>query len=279
VSSVLCYLGQVRSQGKTGGVGKACAAAGGTVATPRRTRKVAAVIEDLSREDLLSAADQAVEELLAAAGVSAPPVDAAAVAERHLGLTIRRDDKPRRRPSKLDDGVIVLGPGLSVEETQLAVARAIGAYLKPEILRKLGVAPEEQQGLMGVSLAELFGGRLLVPTVWFAPAARELDFDVLELQRRFSTAGHRLIAERLLDLPEPCVITIVDDGVVVRRRSNTWRVKRELSAAEQECQRLVNHDGRPQVVRMDGWTVHGWPVPRPEGTREILRGVADQETS
>jgi hypothetical protein len=83
------------------------------------------------------------------------------------------------------------------------------------------------------------------------------------------------LAWRLLDLPEPCVITVIDDGQVQRRRSNAWRVRRELAAPERACQRYVNHHGRPHVVRAGGWTVQGWPVPRPDGMREVLRSVLD----
>ncbi len=236
------------------------------------------MLEDLSREDLLTAVDRAVADLLAAAGVAAPPVDAVAVAERHLGLTIRQDDRPRSRSSKANDRrEIVLSSGLSEEQTQSAVARALGAVMKPEILRILGIPPEERQGLLGSSPAERFAERFLLPTAWFAAEARALDFDVAALHERFGTAGHEAIAARLLDLPEPCVIAVIDDGIVVRRRSNAWRVNRELSPAERECQRHIHEHGLPHVVRSAGWTVNGWPVPRTLGRRVILRGVIDED--
>jgi predicted transcriptional regulator len=244
---------------------------------PELRREEDDMTEDLSREEVAAAVDRAVEELLAAADVSAPPVDAVAVAERRLGLAVRHDERARRQTVKADDhNEIVLPPGLSAEQTQAAVARAIGSFLKPEVLRGLGVPPEEQKGLAGVSLAGLLADRLLVPTAWLAAEARARGFDILELQRVFATAGHELVAERLLDLPEPCVIAVVAGGAVVRRRSNAWRVNRVLSVAERYCQRRVSESGRPQVVRAAGWTVHGWPVPGPLGTREILRGVIDE---
>ena len=234
--------------------------------------------EDLSREEVVAAMDRAVEELLAAAGVTAPPVDAIAIAQRHLGWTIRYDGRPRRRPARSGArNEIVLSSGQSVEQSQLAVARAIGAWLKPDVLRALGV-PAEHKAL-GLSPAELFAKRLLLPTAWFAAEARDLDYDVLELQRRFSTAGHVNVAKRLLDLPEPCVITIVDNDRVVHRRSNTWRTPRQLSPAENECQRDVSGQERPCRVRSGGWTVQGWPVPWSTGKREILRSVLDDEAA
>jgi hypothetical protein len=86
-----------------------------------------------------------------------------------------------------------------------------------------------------------------------------------------------LIAWRFLDLPAPCVMTVVDDDKVARRRSNAWRVTKALAPAEQECVAAVRGDGRPHIVRGDGWTVQGWPAPRPAGERVILRSVRDEE--
>ena len=235
------------------------------------------MIEEIAREDLLGAVDRAVADVLAAAGVSAPPVDAVALAVQHLGLTIRHDDRARRRTVKPDDRhEIVLPAGLSAEQTQSAVARALGALQKPAILCGLGVPPEEQKRLLGASLPELFAERLLVPTAWLNAEARALDFDVLALQRRFATAAVEVIAGRLLDLPEPCVIAIVSNDIVVSRRSNAWRVNRQLSVAERECQRRVDLADEPVVLRADGWTVQGWPVPRADGKRALLRGVMDE---
>ena len=48
-----------------------------------------AMNEDLTREDVHHAADLLVEELLAAAGVTRPPVNAVEVAQRHLKLALR----------------------------------------------------------------------------------------------------------------------------------------------------------------------------------------------
>src|SRR5260370_1352748 len=235
--------------------------------------------DDLSREDVLAAVDRAVDDLLGAAGVTAPPVDALALAVGHLAWTIRHGDGARRRSAKRDAGnEVVIPPGASTEQTHFAVARAIGAARKPDILRRLGIPSEDQKGLLSVSPAHLFAEHLLLPTAWFGRAARDLDFDVMELHSLFTTAGHQLVAERLLDLPEPCVVTIVDNGTVVRRRSNAWRVSRRLSPTEEACRLEVERSGQPHDVRREGWTVRGWPVPRSDGTRVILRAVLDEPT-
>jgi Zn-dependent peptidase ImmA (M78 family) len=130
--------------------------------------------------------------------------------------------------------------------------------------------------MMGESLANLLAQRLLVPTPWLREAARECDYDLLELKERFRTASHDVIAWRLLDLPAPCIITIVDNGEIARRRSNAWRVRRELAPAERECQGYVSKYSRPHVVNAGGWAVQGWPIHQPDWKREILRSIVEE---
>jgi hypothetical protein len=92
----------------------------------------------------------------------------------------------------------------------------------------------------------------------------------------FATASHERIALRLLDLAEPCVITIVDNGQVSQRKSNAWRVGRALSPVEEDCQRYVRHFSRPYAVRERGWAVQGWPIHRSDWKREILRSIIEE---
>jgi hypothetical protein len=218
--------------------------------------------EDLTREDVYHAADRLVEELLAAAGVTRPPVNAVDVA-RHLKMALREPaaDAPRG----------------SEESRQWSAAQAIGEHLKPDLLRRLGFDPASRQSLPGESLAGLLARRLLTPTNWFGADARASGWDVPELKRFYDTAGYEVVAWRLLDLPEPCVITIVENDHVHRRRSNAWRVNKTLQPAERECQRYVHHYSRPRVVSAEGWTVQGWPLHEPDWKREILRSVGESE--
>jgi hypothetical protein len=222
--------------------------------------------EDLSREEVHQAVDRLVDELLEKAGLTGPPVDAVALARRLLGRVGRPPRKatfPRPEPSE--------------EQRQWEAAHALGEHFKPELLRRLGVPPEEKRALAGESLANLVANRLLAPTAWFAGDARACGYELPELKERYRTASSEALAWRLLDLPEPCVITVVEDGRVQRRRSNAWRVRRELEAPERECQRQVSRHGQPRVVRADGWTVQGWPVQRPDGQRQVLRSVYEGE--
>jgi hypothetical protein len=116
---------------------------------------------------------------------------------------------------------------------------------------------------------------LLVPSAWFAADAPALRYDLLELKERYRTASHEVIAWRLLDLPEPCIITVIDNDHVYRRRSNAWPINRQLSEAEEQCRRYVNSYSRPRTVRSGSWTVQGWPVHQLDWKREILRSVVD----
>jgi Zn-dependent peptidase ImmA (M78 family) len=234
--------------------------------------------DDLSREEVHETVDRMVEELLEAAGVSAPPVDAIKLAQGHLGMIVCLDRRqPQRGRAQRASGrkQIFLRPEPSEERHQWTVAHEIGEHFKADILGRLGIEPGQTRAMSGESLANLFAHRLLVPAAWLRDDAPACDFDLPQLKARYTTASHEVIAWRLLDLPHPCIITVVDNGHIHRRRSNAWQTRKELGPPEEECQRYVNHYSRPRVVVRDGWTVQGWPVHQPDWKREILRSVVE----
>src|SRR5262249_2281213 len=148
----------------------------------------------------------------------------------------------------------------TLERHQWTVAHEIGEHLKPALLERLGIAPQDARAMAGESLANLLAYHLLVPALWFASDASSENHDILALKARYRTASHEVIAWRLLDLPEPCIVSIIDNGHVYRRRSNAWTVRRQLEPPEQACQRSVHECGKPRLVREQGWMVQGWPV-------------------
>ncbi|HKI34461.1 MAG TPA: ImmA/IrrE family metallo-endopeptidase [Gemmataceae bacterium] len=234
--------------------------------------------DDLSREEVHETVDRVVEELLAAAGVQAPPVDAIKIAQGHLGMIVCLDRRQRQRGRAQRAGgrkQIFLRPEPSEERHQWTVAHEIGEHFKADLLGRLGLEPGQTRAMSGESLANLFAQRLLVPTGWLRDDAPACDFDLPQLKSRYSTTSHEVIAWRLLDLPHACIITVVDNGHVHRRRSNAWPVRKELQPAEEECQRYVNYYSRPHALARDGWTVQGWPVHQPDWKREILRSVVE----
>jgi hypothetical protein len=222
--------------------------------------------ESVSPEEVGRAIDRVVQDLFDFAGLREPPVDAVVLATRHMGLVL--PGGRGRRPSQP-------GPEKPAQQ-QWAAAQEIGRQCRADVLSKLGVPPEEARGLTGASLSNLFAGRLLLPTAWFAAEGRAAGWDLPALKQRFGTAGYEVLAARLLDLDEPCVVTVVDNEHVQSRRSNAWPVNRTLSGPEQRCLRQVQQYSRPHRLSADGWTVQGWPVHEADWRREILRGVIDE---
>jgi Zn-dependent peptidase ImmA (M78 family) len=234
--------------------------------------------DDMLREEVVGVIDRAIDELLDAARILQPPVDVIALAQNHLKMVVCLDRRQQQRGRAQRAGgsqQIYLRPEPTEERHQWTVAHEIGEHYKTLLLERLGVEPGKTQAMAGESLANLFAYRLLAPTRWFAGDAVECGYDLLHLKQRYGTSSHEVLAWRLLDLPDPCVITIVDNERVHRRRSNGWRVTRKLTPAEEECQRYVHAQGQPRIVRRASWTVQGWPVHQADWKREILRGVFD----
>jgi Zn-dependent peptidase ImmA (M78 family) len=235
-------------------------------------------MENLENEDVVSNVDRMVVELLERAQTEKPPVDAIGIAQRTLGMVVCLDSRQSERGrAQRSAGArqIYLRPEPTEERHQWTVAYEIGRHLKPQLLERLGV--EGRGGLSPVSLANLFAYRLLVPTCWFRGDASAADYDLLDLKRRYATASHEVIAWRMLDLGDPCIMTIVDNDVIHRRRSNAVRTRRELSPTEAKCREAVHRTGEPCRLRESAWTVQCWPVHRDGWKREILRSVVDEE--
>jgi Zn-dependent peptidase ImmA (M78 family) len=234
--------------------------------------------ESLSREDVITVIDRMVEDLLEKGGIGAPPVNAIALAQAHLGMVVCLDGEQPQRGRAQRAGAkrqIYLRPEPSEERHQWTVAHEIGEHLKASLLQNLGLEPAETRAMAGESLANLFAYHLLVPTRWFATDAPDLDWNILKLKKRYRTSSHEVIAWRLLDLAEPCIITIVDNDCIHRRKSNAWPVRRKLEPVELKCQSYVHENSRPRTVQENGWTVQGWPVHQATWKREILRSVVD----
>jgi hypothetical protein len=234
-------------------------------------------VDDLARDEVVTAIDRLVEEALSHAAVTRPPVSAIDLAKR-LGLEVRFDKSDGRpgRDRSSNSFAPDLKPEASQETMQWVAARAIGQHLKKELMACLDAAAEAPR-IAGESLANLFAYHLLVPACWLADDIKAIGYDLPSLKERYRTASHEVIAWRFLDLPEPCIMTIVDNDAVSRRRSNGIRVTRQLSSPERQCQRYVNHYSRPRTVQAQGWTVQGWPVHRTDWKREILRSTVEED--
>src|SRR6266542_916465 len=181
------------------------------------------MLDHIPREDVTAIIDCMVEELLDAARLAGPPVDAIVLAQQHLGMTVVLDQRqPQRGRAQraLGKKQIYLKPEPREERHQWTVAHEIGEHLKSELLERLGIAPNEARAMLGESLANLFAYRLMVPTCWFADDAKAMEYDLLELKKRYATSSHEVIAMRFLDLAAPCIVTVLDNERITRRRSN-----------------------------------------------------------
>lgn len=237
---------------------------------------------DFSQEELVEAVDRLVAGMLERAGVTAPPVDALALAEHHLGIPVEwvepaeEDETGRRRPRvRPVGGGIALTRDMSAEQRQRAAADGVARLLLPDVYRKVGVVPGSESKQFAAHVRALTVARVLIPARLLRAALRECKFDVPALQKVFSTASMEAVAARLLDLEEPCVVAVVDDGVVASRRSNRMPATRKLEAAEQECVDRVTELDLPHRARVGEWTAWGWPVPGRPFRRIILRAVRD----
>ena len=111
-------------------------------------------------EEIHQAVDRAVEELLDAAGVREPPVDAVALAKAHLGLVLRGDRGQAQRGRKQ-----ALPPPAPTRKSSSGSPPTRSANIcKATCSAGWGLPPRTCRGLTGASLANLFADRLLTPT-------------------------------------------------------------------------------------------------------------------
>lgn len=236
---------------------------------------------DFSQEELVEAVERLVGGLLERAGANEPPVDALRIAEDHLGIPVTVQEpeedergRPRAGTRRRPEG-IVFSSLASDEQRQTAAAQGVARAILPDLLRKFGVEPGTENKQMAGHIRTLIASRLLVPTRQLRSALRSCKYDLAVLKKHFRSASMETIAHRLLDLDDPCVIAIVDDGVVSSRRGNAAAVSKKLTPAEQACLERVTQQDLPDVQRCEGWRVQGWPVPGRPFQRVILRAVPD----
>jgi len=239
----------------------------------------------LTSEDVCAGMDAAVDDLLDAAGLDGPPVDALIVAEA-LGITVAVDDRQqgrgryvrlrgvRGRPAR---PTILLRSDPRPERRQWALAHEIGEHVAHRVFARLGVDPREGSPNARERVASHLAGRLLLPTAWFARDGASCRWDLLALKARYPTASHELIARRMLEMPEPAILTVFDQGEVSWRRSNVPGRVPPLSRPEVQCWQVVHCRNRPREVRDGMKTIRGWPVHEEGWKREIVRTEVELE--
>ncbi len=242
------------------------------------------MLPEFTVEEVAAALDDVAHELLLAAGVAGPPVDAFRVAES-LGIDVAWDDRQsgRARLVALRDGErsartsILLRRDPRGERRQWAVAHEIGEASAHRVFAHLGVDPREAPPAAREDVANRLAGRLLLPTSAFRAVAEANGWDIADIKRRFVHASHELVARRMLDLHVPVIITVFDADRVTWRRSNVFGRVPRMSPVESSCQRRVHHTGQPLTVDDAGRIVQGWAIHEPDWKREILRMELDAE--
>jgi hypothetical protein len=237
------------------------------------------MLPHLTQHDVASALDDVAAELLAAAGVISPPVDAIALAGR-LAMTIAVDDQQqgRARIVRLRGGrglggvgTILLKSDPRPERRQWAVAHEIGEQYAYRVFQTLGVDPAEAPANSREQVASAMAGRILLPSQWFADDGAAGQWDLFTLKQRYATASHELIARRMLDFEPPIIITIFDNGGITSRTTNVGHRPAPLSSLEQACQRQAHETLRPKWSEDISQRVQAWPIHEPDWKREILR--------
>jgi Zn-dependent peptidase ImmA (M78 family) len=243
------------------------------------------MLAEFTREELAAGLDAVVDELFAESGVEAPPIDAFAIA-RALGLTVAWDDSQtgracyvrlQSRRTSLPRGTILLRSDPRCERRQWAVAHEIGEHVAHRAFAVWGVDPRETVPNAREAVANALAGRILLPTPWFLHDARQADWDLLALKRRYPSASHELIARRMLECPPPVVITIFDRDQMTFRRGNFPGRTPPLSAAEKAAQQRAYEEGEPCRKKTDNCSISAWPVHEADWKREILRTEVDEE--
>jgi IrrE N-terminal-like domain len=223
------------------------------------------------------AVDETAEELLSAAGITGPPVDAFAVAAAlQLDVVFDRSQPTRGRHKRLGGRpTVFLRPDERPERNQWALAHEIGEAVAWRVAERIGDMETLPDGARE-DIANRLASRILLPSSWFFADAAVLDDDLFELKQSYSTASHALIALRLLDRELPGLVTLVDNGRTTCRKSNTGGPP-PLLPEEREAANEAHHTGRVTERAGDAFRIRAWPVHEPGWKREILWTVFAEE--
>jgi predicted transcriptional regulator len=238
---------------------------------------------DFTTEELFDTIEREVDALLKSQGIEQPPVNAVRLIRDVFRYTIvyaEPDDEPReygaaprRRPRPRE---LQFLPTHSPTAQLSLAARACAKEMIPRVLERLGIPPGTEQRGAQNQLIGLIAPRLVLPTRWYAKACQRSTFDVEQLRMQFSDVAYEWLALRWLDLEDPCVVAIVDDGTVSTRRSNFASLGKKLTDAEERCLELIHTSEEPQRVRLNDWSTRGWPISGGPFNRILLRSVPDE---
>lgn len=240
------------------------------------------MLAEIPGEQLRAALERTAYDVLGAAEITAPPVDAFELASR-LGMTVAREEGAPQRARFVQFGgaaphgrtAILLADDPRVERRHWAVAHEIGEAHAHRVFSDLGVDPLEAASGAREAIANHLASCLLLPHAWFAAEGEALDWDLARLKERFVTASHELIARRMLEMPPPVIITLFDQNKQQWRRSNVGRAA-PMVPAEADARRVAFELGEavrcePRELLQGVVDVRAWAIHEPEWKREIVR--------
>jgi Zn-dependent peptidase ImmA (M78 family) len=237
---------------------------------------------EIPGEQLRATLERTAHDVLVAAEVTAPPVDAFELASR-LGMIVAREEGSRQRARFVHFGggaargraAILIADDPRVERRHWAVAHEIGEAHAYRVFAELGVDPLHAASSAREAIANHLASCLLLPHDWFAAEGKALVWDLARLKEQFATASHELIARRMLEMPPPVIITLFDQNKQQWRRSNVGRPA-PLSAAEGAARRAAFELGeavRCEPIELPEGVVdvRAWAIHETEWNREIVR--------
>jgi hypothetical protein len=244
---------------------------------------------EIPGEQIREAVERAARETLAEGEWYAPPVDAEALARR-LGMAVSRDDAgagTRARFVRLGgaagQGAIFVAEEPRLERRQWAVAHEIGESVAWRVFAELGVDAADVAERAREDVANRLAGSLLLPREWFSADGASVEWDLFELKGRYATASHELVARRMLEMRPAVIVTLLDQGKIVWRRSNMLHRAPPMTPPEREAWEIAHATGQAVVCERgelpDGVAdVRVWPVHEAGWKREIVRtALADSE--
>jgi len=232
---------------------------------------------EIANEEIAATLDRVAEELLDRANVVAPPVNALQLAVR-LGYEIAWSKGERgrarivqtTRSDSLGCGTILLTPEPRMERRQWAVAHELGESAAWQVFERLDQDPRTVRANVREQVANWLAGRLLIPSRWWHTSGEEMDWDLLALKQRFSTASHELLARRMLEADPPVVITIFDQGSIFFRMGNHGFRPPRWTDDEERCRMQSSDEARP--IDFPGPPrIRSWPIHEQKWLREIVR--------
>lgn len=226
--------------------------------------------------DLHVLLDNLIQEFMLKVSLHQPPVDAEALlnAKAWQMLGLEGPSPHTKKPAQVFDPKESESSDI---KKQWFAAQTLASSLQKEAKVRWEKS-NDSQASQGISFINLIAQRILVPTHWLKNFASSVDYDLRELKRIFKTPAYEIIALRMLDLESPCIITIVDNQHIFKRKSNCCVPPKVLSATETMVLNYVHENSRAKKVNDQGWQVAGWPVHQLDWRREILRSIPPESS-